>query len=56
MKKGETILTITNNGRCHAGTVTNLFFSWLMFELTRGRARPLSGPSGLDVEVERRVG
>ena len=25
-------MTITNNGRCHAGTVTNLFFSWLTFE------------------------
>ena len=26
-------MTVTNNGRCHAGTVTNLFFSWLTFEL-----------------------
>ena len=36
-------MTVTNNGRCHAGTVTNLFFSWLTFEVS-GRRRQDAEP------------
>ena len=36
-KKEEAKFAITNNGRCHAGTVTNLLSSRLTLELTDAR-------------------